>query len=145
MSLPTITVQAVVNAPLETVWKLWTGPEHITQWNHASDDWEAPSVENDLRAGGRFTCVMAAKDGSARFDFGGTYTNIVDQSRIEYDMDGNGRHVTVEFVPEPDGVRVRETFDPETENPTEMQRDGWQSILNNFKAYAENHAAPLVR
>lgn len=133
----TITVQTTVNAPIEKVWEYWNAPEHITQWAFASDDWEAPHAENDLREGGKFKTVMAAKDKSARFDFTGTYTVVKEHERIEYDMDEVGRHVKVEFVAVPEGVRVVETFDPETENSEEMQRSGWQAILDNFKKYVE--------
>lgn len=130
-----ITVQTVVDAPIEKVWEYWTAPGHITKWAFASDDWEAPAAENDVRAGGRFKTVMAAKDKSASFDFTGTYTAVKERERIEYDMD-DGRHVKVEFVQLAEGVLVRETFDPESENPEEKQRGGWQAILDNFKKYA---------
>lgn len=137
MSQPaTITVQSVVNAPIGKVWEFWTGPDHIVHWAFASDDWEAPAAENDLRAGGRFKTRMAARDRSAGFDFAGTYTGVKEHELIEYDMDG-GRHVKVEFAESPEGTRVTETFEPENENPREMQRSGWQAILDNFKKYAE--------
>ena len=132
-----ITVQTTVNAPIAKVWEYWNGPEHIPGWAFASDDWEAPSATNDLRPGGTFTTVMAAKDGSAKFDFGGTYTAVTENKLIEYNMDEDNRHVKVEFTETPDGVRVTETFDPEHENPAEMQRAGWQAILDNFKKYTE--------
>lgn len=130
-----ITVSTVVHAPFETVWNAWSQPEHIVRWAFASEDWEAPAAENDLRVGGRFKTVMAAKDRSASFDFEGTYT-VVEHGLIEYDMD-DGRHVKVEFEAVPEGVKVTETFDPETENTPEMQRDGWQAILENFKKHVE--------
>lgn len=132
----TITVLATVNAPIEKVWEYWNSPEHIPAWAFASDDWEAPSAENDVRTGGKFKTVMAAKDGSASFDFGGTYTNVIEHEHIEYDMD-DGRHVTIVFEAAPEGVKITETFDPENENPVEMQREGWQAILDNFKKYTE--------
>jgi len=132
-----ITVQTTVNAPIAKVWEYWNGPEHIPGWAFASDDWEAPSATNDLRPGGTFTTVMATKDGSAKFDFGGTYTAVTENKLIEYNMDEDNRHVKVEFTETPDGVRVTETFDPEHENPAEMQRAGWQAILDNFKKYTE--------
>lgn len=133
-----ITVQTIVNAPIEKVWEFWNGPEHITKWAFASNDWEAPSAENDVRTGGRFKTVMAAKDKSAAFDFTGTYTNVKEHSLIEYDMDGDDhRHVKVQFVEQPDGVKIIETFDPENMNSEEMQRGGWQAILENFKKYVE--------
>lgn len=131
-----ITVETVVNAPIAHVWKAWTEPEHIMQWAFASDDWEAPAAENDVRVGGTFRTVMAAKDKSTSFDFTGTYSVVTLHERIEYDM-SDGRHVTTTFTQAPDGVRVTETFDPETENSEEMQRTGWQAILDNFKRHAE--------
>jgi uncharacterized protein YndB with AHSA1/START domain len=131
-----ITIQTIVDAPVKTVWEYWTKPEHITGWAFASDDWEAPSAENDLREDGTFKTVMAAKDGSAGFDFAGIYTLIVDQKRIEYELD-DGRQIRIAFKETPEGVRITETFDPENENPIDMQRSGWQSMLDNFKKYIE--------
>lgn len=133
-----ITVQTTVRAPMARVWEYWNKPEHITGWAFASDDWEAPAADNDLRVGGTFKTTMAAKDRSESFDFTGAYTAVKEHELIEYDMD-DGRHVKVEFKDAPDGVRVTETFDPEEENPEEMQRGGWQAILDNFKRYAESH------
>ena len=132
-----ITVRTVVNAPIAKVWARWSEPDHITRWAFASDEWEAPAAENDLRAGGQFKTVMAAKDKSASFDFTGTYSKVIQNKLIEYDM-SDGRHVKVEFKESPGGVEITETFDPESENPEDMQRDGWQAILENFKKYAEN-------
>lgn len=132
-----ITVETVVNAPIEKVWEAWVRPEHIVKWAFAQDDWEAPSAENDVRVGGRFKTVMAAKDKSKSFDFTGTYTDVKEHELIEYDM-SDGRHVKVEFTKLPEGVKVTETFDPESENPQDLQRSGWQAILNNFKTYAES-------
>jgi uncharacterized protein YndB with AHSA1/START domain len=132
-----ITVQTVVNAPISKVWEAWNRPEHITHWAFASDDWEAPAAENDLRVDGEFKTTMAAKDKSASFDFTGKYVAVVENELIEYDMP-DGRHVKVEFSELPDGVRVVETFDPENENSEELQRNGWQAILENFKKYTES-------
>ena len=132
----TITVETMVNAPIERVWEAWTAPEHIVQWAFASDDWEAPAAENDVREGGTFKTVMAAKDKSTSFEFTGTYSTVKLHERIEYDMP-DGRHVATIFRQYPDGVRVTETFDPEHENSEEMQRAGWQAILDNFKRHAE--------
>ncbi len=130
-----ITVKVTVNAPIEKVWVYWTAPEHITQWAFAADDWECPAAENEVRVGGKFKSVMAAKDGSTSFDFAGTYTNVIEHELIEYDME-DGRHVKVEFIQHDDGsVELIETFDPEQENTEELQRDGWQAILNNFKKH----------
>ena len=133
-----ITVETIVNAPIEKVWDYWTQPEHITQWAFASDDWEAPRAENDLRVGGRFVTVMAAKDKSSSFDFGGTYTAVIEHNLIQYDME-DGRQVAIQFTPTADGVRVTETFDMETENSEELQRNGWQAIMDNFKKHVESH------
>jgi len=132
-----ITVQATVKAPMAKVWESWNEPEHITKWAFAQDDWDVPSAENDLRTGGKFTTVMAAKDKSAQFDFSGIYTVVKDNELIEYDMD-DGRHVKASFAETPEGVQVTETFDPENENSEELQRNGWQAILDNFKKYTEN-------
>ncbi len=136
LSMQPITVATTINAPLTEVWARWTQPEHITQWTFASDDWESPSATNDLRVGGAFTTRMQAKDGSFGFDFGGTYTAVEEHAHIAYDM-ADGRHVDVRFEEVDGGVRVTETFDPETENSEEMQRAGWQAILDNFKKYAD--------
>ena len=133
-----ITVQTTVKAPMARVWEYWNKPEHITGWAFASDDWEASAADNDLRVGGTFKTTMAAKDRSESFDITGAYTAVKEHELIEYDMD-DGRHVKVEFKDTPDGVRVTQTFDPEEENPEEMQRGGWQAILDNFKNYAESH------
>lgn len=132
----TITIAAVINAPMEKVWECWTKPEHITKWAFASETWEAPSAENDLRVGGKFKTRMQAKDGSAGFDFEGMYTAVQEHKLIEYDF--GDRHAKIEFKETGDGVKVMETFDPESENPIEMQRTGWQAILDNFKKYVEN-------
>ena len=132
-----ITVQTTVNAPRARVWDCWNLPDHVTQWAFASEDWEAPDSENDLRVGGTFKTVMAAKDGSASFDFTGVYTAVREHELIEYDM-SDGRHVKIEFAETPGGVKVSETFDPESENSEELQRSGWQAILDNFKKHAES-------
>ncbi len=135
-----ITVEVVVKAPIEKVWEYWNGPEHIIHWAFASTDWEAPNAENDLRVGGRFKTHMAAKDSSESFDFTGTYTVLIEQELIEYDLSDN-RHVKVVFSEVPEGVMITQTFEPENENPEEMQKTGWQAVLNNFKKYTEgeNH------
>jgi uncharacterized protein YndB with AHSA1/START domain len=131
-----ITVQALVNAPIEKVWNAWTKPEHITQWNNASDDWHTPKASNDLRVGGKFSATMAARDGSASFDFEGTYTDVKQHQLIAYSM-ADGRTVKVVFKAEGSKTKVIETFDPESENSIELQRGGWQAILDNFKKYTE--------
>jgi len=131
-----ITVETTVNAPVEKVWTLWSSPEHITKWNTASDDWHTPRAENDLRTGGKFSSRMEAKDGSFGFDFGGVYDDVVNNQRIAYTM-GDGRKVDVKFSPVGNTTRIVETFEPESQNPIEMQRGGWQAIMDNFKKYVE--------
>lgn len=133
-----ITIETTVNAPVAHVWKLWTEPEHITQWNSASEDWYTPFAENDVRKGGKFTFRMAARDGSFSFDFGGEYDVVEEHRAMAYSM-ADGRKVSVDFTSEGDTTHISETFDAESENPEEMQRAGWQAILDNFKKYAETH------
>jgi uncharacterized protein YndB with AHSA1/START domain len=132
-----ITITTTVNAPIDKVWEYWNIPSHIDHWAFASDDWEAKAAENDVRIGGKFKTTMSAKDKSTSFDFEGTYTSVKEHEMIEYDMT-DGRHVKVTFEQTPDGVKMTETFDPESENSEEMQRTGWQAILNNFKKYVES-------
>ena len=131
-----LTVQNMVNAPVEKVWAYWTQPQHITQWCNASDDWHAPGAANDLRQGGRFTTRMEAKDGSMGFDFGGVYDVVTTNEYIEYTLDDD-RKVTITFTAYGDTSKVVENFEPEKENPVEMQQAGWQAILDNFKKYTE--------
>lgn len=131
-----ITIESVIDAPVEKVWKFWTGPEYITQWNSASDDWHTPRAENDLRVGGKFLSRMEAKDGSFGFDFWGIYDQVEVHKLIEYTM-GDGRKSTTHFSREGDKTKVVTTFEAEGTNPVEMQRGGWQAILDNFKKYAE--------
>lgn len=133
-----ITIQSDISADINKVWSYWTEPQHITHWAFASDDWEAPFAENDLKVGGKFTTRMSAKDKSAGFDFNGVYTDIKEHELIEYDME-DGRKVSINFLQIPDGVRVIETFDMEHENSEELQRTGWQAILDNFKKYVEGN------
>ena len=132
-----ITVKNTVNAPVSKVWEYWTSTAHITQWNNASDDWHTPSATNDLKAGGMFTARMEAKDGSMGFDFGGVYDAVILNEYIEYTMD-DGRKVSIRFTSNGDQTDVVESFDAEEANPVDMQRDGWQAILDNFKKYAES-------
>lgn len=136
---PTVTVETIINAPIEKVWACWSKPEHITKWCFASDDWEAPNATNDLRTGGRFTTRMSAKDGSSSFDFGGTYTDVKDLQLIEYNIDGDGRNVKIQFEKLPEGIKVTETFETENVYSPEQQRFGWQAILDNFKKYTESN------
>ncbi len=131
-----ITVETVINAPIEKVWTYFTEPEHIMQWNNASPDWHTPRASNDLRTGGTFSYRMEAKDGSSGFDFGGTYDEVSQHERIAYSFGDRKALVTFESL---DGAqtKVAETFDPEDVNPLEMQRSGWQAILDNFKKHVE--------
>ena len=131
-----ITVENTINAPVEKVWAYWSAPEHITKWNNASEDWHSPRAENDLRPGGKFSTRMEAKDGSMGFDFGGTYDEVKTNEVIAYTM-SDGRKVVVNFTKVGDQTKVIETFDAEETNPIEMQRGGWQAILDNFKKYVE--------
>ncbi len=133
-----ITVSSTIQAPVSTVWEKWTTPTDIMQWNHASPDWECPSAQNDVTVGGKFKINMAAKDKSVAFDFEGTYTAVEEHKLIKYAIIG-GRKVTVHFVKQGDVTKVIETFEMEHENPEEMQRLGWQAILDNFKKYVEDH------
>ena len=133
-----ITIEANVNAPIEKVWELWTKPEHITKWNNASDDWHTPRAENDLRMGGKFLSRMEAKDGSFGFDFSGVYDEVKTNDLIAYTMD-DGRKAKITFTKNGNTTKVIETFEAENENPIEMQKDGWQAILNNFKKYTETN------
>jgi uncharacterized protein YndB with AHSA1/START domain len=135
-----ITVTTTVDASLEQVWACWTEPRHIIHWNAASDDWGCPEAHNDLRVGGRFRYVMAARDGSVRFDFEGTYTQVLPHQAIAYAMD-DGRAVEVRFERTSGGVSVTETFDPENTHPREMQAAGWQAILDRFAAWASAQGA----
>lgn len=131
-----ITVQTTVNAPAEKVWNFFTTPEHITQWNSASPDWHSPHAENDLRAGGKFSFRMEAKDGSFGFDFGGVYDDVQLNERIEYTLE-DSRKVTVEFKSNGSTTELVETFEAEDANSIELQQMGWQAILDNFKRHVE--------
>lgn len=131
-----VTVWTIVNAPINVVWKNWTTSDEIIKWNNASDYWHTPRAENDLRAGGKFSYRMEAKDGSVGFDFWGIYDKVVINSQIDYTL-GDGRKVKVIFGDLGLKTEVVETFEPETENSIEMQRSGWQAILDNFKKYTE--------
>jgi len=133
-----ITIETVVNAPVKKVWAYWTEPQHIMKWNSASDDWHTPFAENDLRTGGSFKSRMEARDGSFGFDFGGTYNAVEEHKSIEYTMD-DGRKVKVSFSNDGNSTRISESFETESTNPAEMQRAGWQSILDSFKKYTENN------
>ncbi|HEU0298798.1 MAG TPA: SRPBCC family protein [Longimicrobium sp.] len=134
-----ITIETVAKAELSTVWDAWNNPADIKQWNTAQDDWHTTHSVVDLREGGKFLSRMEARDGSAGFDFEGTYTRIVPHQAIEYRM-ADDREVQVEFAETAGGVHVRVTFDAETENPPELQRTGWQAILDSFRRHVEAKA-----
>jgi len=131
-----ITISTVIKEERSTIWKLWNEPDHITKWNFASDGWHCPSAENDLRVGGKLKSRMEAKDGSFGFDFEGTYDEIIENEKITYTI-ADGRQITTTFENLGDATKITTTFEAESENPIEMQRDGWQAILDNFKNYAE--------
>jgi uncharacterized protein YndB with AHSA1/START domain len=131
-----ITVQTSVRATEEEAWKAFTDPKHITQWNFASDDWCCPAAENDAVSGGRFSWRMEAKDGSTGFDFEGVYDEVVPKKRIAYRL-GDGREVRITFETDGENVLIRESFEAEGTNSDELQRAGWQAILDNFKRYVE--------
>jgi len=131
-----ITVKARINAPIGRVWKFWTTPADIQEWNNASADWHTPHADNDLRTGGKFVYRMEARDGSMGFDFGGVYEKVILYHQIKSTL-GDGRKVNVIFTVEDNKTEITESFEAEDENPIEMQRGGWQSILDNFKNYAE--------
>jgi uncharacterized protein YndB with AHSA1/START domain len=139
MSTERITVETTVNAAIADVWRAYTTPADIMKWNTPSDDWHTISASADLRDGGAFSSRMEAKDGSFGFDFAGVYRKIKQNAEIGYDMSDGGK-ADVMFSPENGGVSVRVTFDPETQNSIEMQRGGWQAILDNFKKHVEAKA-----
>lgn len=134
----TLVVEATISAPVEKVWAYWTAPEHITQWNQASDDWHCPSASNDLRVGGSFSSKMAARDGSFEFDFEGIYDEVELHKKITYTL-GDDRQVSVAFTADGDSTHVVEAFEAENIHSHEMQVAGWQAILNNFKNYTETN------
>lgn len=133
-----ITVQTTVNASIDKVWDFWTLPEHIVNWSFASAEWHSPKAENDVKEGGKFLTTMAAIDGSMSFDFEGEYTLVKPKEALEYVM-ADGRKVEIAFKKVEDGIEITERFDPETQNSEEMQKGGWNAILDNFKTYVESN------
>jgi uncharacterized protein YndB with AHSA1/START domain len=131
-----IEVSTTVKAPLNKVWEYWTSPQHITKWNFASDDWHCPNAENDLQIGAKFSYRMESTDGEMGFNFSGKYTEISPNNSITYLID-DGRKVSITFTEEGDSTKIVEQFEAENENARDMQQQGWQAILNNFKQYAE--------
>ncbi len=139
-----ITIKARIKAPVEKVWTYWNDPAHIVRWNAASEDWHTTWAKNDLQVGSKIISRMEAKDGSMGFDFSGTYTRIESNKHIEYVLDDN-RKVMVEFSGNGSETEITETFEAETSNPVEMQKAGWQAILDNFKKYAEQTETEVLR
>ncbi|WCT12506.1 SRPBCC family protein [Mucilaginibacter jinjuensis] len=133
-----ITITAIINADVKKAWDYYTQPEHITQWNFADPSWQCPSASNDMRIGGKYAARMEAKDGSFGFDFEAIYDEIVEGKSFTYTIP-DGRQVTVVFEPNGNQTEVTVTFDAENQNSPEMQKNGWQAILNNFKDYTEAH------
>lgn len=138
MEATIIDIEATIAADLNKVWDYWTNPKHITQWNFADDSWHCPSAENDLKAGGKYKARMEAKDGSFGFDFEATYDEIEKHKKITYTI-ADGRSVTTNFESHGDSTTVKTSFEAEDTNPIEMQKNGWQEILNNFKKYTESN------
>ncbi|QEH41820.1 SRPBCC family protein [Chitinophaga sp. XS-30] len=136
MNTTKITVEATIAADAKKVWDYYTIPGHITKWNFASDDWQCPSATNDMRVGGKYQARMEAKDGSWGFDFEAIYDEVVEGQKFTYTMT-DGRQASVVFKDLGGKTAVTIVFDAESENPVEMQKEGWQAILNNFKKYAE--------
>jgi len=132
-----ITVTTIINVPIQKVWEYWTKEEHVKNWNFAAADWHCPNATNNLQVGGEFHYIMAAKDNSFSFDFWGTYQKIELEKLIEITL-GDGRQMKVGFEAKGDSTVVTEQFEPETQNPEEMQKAGWQMILDNFKKYIES-------
>ncbi|GIZ07621.1 SRPBCC family protein [Flavobacterium sp. UMI-01] len=134
-----ITIEATIKAPITKIWDFWITPEHIIQWNTASPDWHTPKAIQDFKVGGSFSFRMEAKDGSFGFDFNGKYDVIEPHHAIAYTMEDN-RKVTTQFIHQENSIHIIQSFEAETENTIELQKSGWQSILDNFKKYAENTA-----
>ncbi|MCZ8353131.1 MAG: SRPBCC domain-containing protein [Cyclobacteriaceae bacterium] len=132
-----ILVRAIVAAPIDKVWDYYTKPERITKWNFADPSWHCPTASNDLKVGGKYIARMEAKDGSSGFDFEVVYTEVIAQQKLSYQFDG--RNATIDFISKQDKTEVIIQFDPETENSIELQREGWQAILNNFKKFTEEN------
>ena len=132
-----ITIGTNIKAPIEKVWQYFTEPEFIKQWNNASPDWHTPAASNDLTVGGKFSYTMAAKDGSFSFDFEGIYDDVQENKHIAYTI-ADGRKVDIIFEVVGDTVEITQTFEAESQNPIEIQRGGWQAILDNFKELVEN-------
>ncbi|WP_422005293.1 SRPBCC family protein [Roseivirga pacifica] len=138
MTFQKITIEATVNANMQTAWNCYTNPEHITKWNFADDSWHCPSAKNDLRVGGKMKSRMEAKDGSFGFDFEVIYDEVKENEKIVYHLE-DGRSVDITFEEKGGSVFIKIVFDAENENPVDMQKAGWQAILDNYKKHAEAH------
>jgi uncharacterized protein YndB with AHSA1/START domain len=134
-----VTIQIQINAPAKKVWEYYTKPEHITKWSSTSEDWHTTYAENDLRVGGKFLSRMESRDGKKGFDFSGIYNNVIEYKSIKYTM-SDSRQVSIALTSETNKTNMKIIFDSETENPIEFQKEGWQSILDNFKKYVESEA-----
>ncbi|WP_177765848.1 SRPBCC domain-containing protein [Flavobacterium sp. I3-2] len=134
-----IIVEAIISKDTNLVWDFWTKPEHITKWNFATDDWQCPKVENNLEVGGKYFARMEAKDGNFGFNFEAIYDEVIDLQKITYTMSDN-RQVTTTFENLDGKTKITTIFDAESSNPIEMQQQGWQAILNNFKKYTEKNS-----
>ncbi len=135
-----IDIQSFVNVSTKEVWEFYTNPEHIVNWNFASPNWHCPSAQNDLRPGGKYSARMEAKDGSFGFDFEAIYDTVYPLEGFTYTME-DGRQVDTQFIEEETGTLIKVSFDPEDQNSLELQRAGWQAILENFTSYAESIAS----
>jgi uncharacterized protein YndB with AHSA1/START domain len=138
-TLSMITVETIISASVENVWKCWTTPADIMQWNNPFDDWHTPHVDNDLKDGGSFLFRMEKKDGSEGFDFSGKYDKVITNQLIEYTLADNRRTINL-FIANGNETTIIETFDPETKTPLDIQKEFCQNVLNNFKKYAEQSA-----
>lgn len=138
MSKSSIKIEATVAAPVAKVWAYWTNPNHITKWNFAVPEWCCPSASNDLKVGGKYAARMEAKDGSFGFDFEAIYDEVAENKKLVYTM-GDGRKAATTFETVGNSTKVTTVFDAEDQNPLEMQKNGWQAILDNFKKYTEQN------
>jgi uncharacterized protein YndB with AHSA1/START domain len=138
MNFTKITIDTVIVADIQKVWDYYNSPEHITKWNHASDDWHCPKAENDMKVGGTYLARMEAKDGSFGFDFKAIYDEIIPMAKVAYTLEDERKVVTI-FEKQGEQTKVTTVFDAEGMNPIDMQKAGWQAILNNFKRYTETH------
>lgn len=138
-----IQIEASIEAPIDKVWSYWTEPSHITKWNFAVSEWHCPKATNELKVGGKYKARMEAKDGSFGFDFEAIYDDVIHQKTLSYTM-SDGRRATTHFESFGNNTKVTTRFDAENQNPIDMQKNGWQSILNNFKKYAEENKSALV-